>query len=349
MSNDITDSDVPNDVLDIYSKPEIKVTELKPSYHKELFIQLEGYGVDVTVVNAIRRTIMDEIPVYGIHRSNIKVEHKRNKCIYDNDTIYCQFESLPIFDIPNDFELESPQLYLNTPELKTEFRTFVQDIDLNSEIEPYVPTKKPSKIELTLSYQNTSNESRYVSTHDITLRIDDKVVDNYKKHPKVDIFGLRPGQEIHVKANAVLGIAKYNAIWEAATFAYHNEISPTKYTLKYETIGQLHQKDIYNKSLKILVAQLSSLQNYVEKTVKPVGGIRFEQTLKGVNDTLGGVITRTLQKCTLVRVASYVKEHAFIDSIIISFALEDESKDPVTVFLDALTYLRKLFTAAKLD
>ena len=65
------------------------------------------------------RTIMMSIPIYGFHRSNIHIEVEKSKNMYNNDLIYNQIETLPIFDIPNYFDLENPETFLSNDVMKT--------------------------------------------------------------------------------------------------------------------------------------------------------------------------------------------------------------------------------------
>lgn len=348
MSDPIIDSKNPNDVVDIYGEPKVTVKVLKSDYFKELKLQIEGPDVGPAMMNAIRRTIMEDIPVYGIHHSNLFVDHKRCNYMYDNDLMGCQFEALPIFDIENSFELESPLLYLSTPALKEQFSVYLQDVDPEREMRQFVP-KKVKKVEIGLSYKNTSNVPYYVSTHDLVLKVDGEIVDSYKKYTHVDILVLNPGQEVHLKALATPGIAKYHAIWEASTLAIHEKITPTKYILTYETIGQLDKVVIFQKALNILAAQLINLRDYVKENIKPVGTKEFKKHLKGVGDTLGGVITQTLQRCPLVEIAGFTKDHMFINTGLMAFrVIEKTKKDPVEVLIDVFDYLIKMFQGIKI-
>ena len=352
MSEYTFSSNVPNDVIDVYAKPDIKVKSLKPKYSDELRVQLEGKSVDNSVVNALRRTAMEWVAVYGVHRSNCYIDHKKCKYMYNNDFMYNLLETLPFYDIDNDFDLENPELYLQTPELRSAFPAFIQDRPTDEEIIPYIP-KRTKKVEITIGYKNNSNEDHFVSTHDIILRIDGAVSDSYKKHDHVCICVIKPGEEINLRAEATLGIAKIHAIWEACTQAFHEEITPMKYILYYETLGQLHQLDIFRKSTVILIKQLQSLYEYNKKHVKDEGGKQFREEYKGLDHTIGNLLATTLQKCTLVRSAAYTMDHLFINTVVVEFIIQDTTKiGTVQVLLDTISYLIKVFQAidkSKLD
>ena len=129
MINDgfIVDSDVTNDIINIDKEPIVTVKFLKSEIPEELIIEIQGMSVDNSVVNAIRRPIMNDIPVYGLHRSNIHIEVKKSSHMYDNDKIYCQLETLPLYGIPNNFDLENPEIYLSNDVMKKNYSNFIQE------------------------------------------------------------------------------------------------------------------------------------------------------------------------------------------------------------------------------
>ncbi len=58
------------------------------------------------------------IPIYAFHRSNIFIELDKSRHMYNNDLIYNQIETLPIFDIPNYFDLENQKYFYQMMFLK---------------------------------------------------------------------------------------------------------------------------------------------------------------------------------------------------------------------------------------
>ena len=104
----VFDSKIANDRIDLYGQIDASVKNLQSRNENELRLQIEGANIDYSVVNALRRTILMSIPVYGFHRSNIHIEVEKSYNMYNNDLIYNQIEMLPIFDLPNYFDLEDP-------------------------------------------------------------------------------------------------------------------------------------------------------------------------------------------------------------------------------------------------
>lgn len=339
------DSNIPNDKIDIHSDPDVRIKNLKPRNNNELRIELEGLSVDYSVVNAIRRTILMSIPIYGFHRSNIFIEVEKSKHMYNNDFIYNQIETLPIFDISNDFDLENPEIFLPNEIMKSIFGSFVPEKNIAETGTKIDEPKKMSKIELSINIKNDTDTDRFVNTHDAILRVNGKVSDSYKIRKPICILVLKPGEELSLRAEANLGIAAMHSIYEATTNAIHEEITPTKYHLWYETLEQLDKNVIFTKACIILTKKLQNLMefiknNYEDKEVTDLVEIR----LYGENHTLGNLLATVLQKCQYVEKAGYQMPHPFINEIIIIYKIFPKVKyGAIKVLINCIRYLINLF------
>jgi len=338
----IFDSDVPNDSIDIHSNPKLTVRKLDPKRDAELRLEFEGQSVDNSIVNAIRRTVMMNIPIYAFHRSNITIDVKRSRHMYNNDLIYNQIETLPIYDIPNYFDLENPETFLPSEVLRNLFGTFLPEDSTEEQPEP---DKRLFKIELSIDTKNITDRAKYVSTHDAVLKINGKTSNNYLNHEPVCILVLKPGEEISLRAEANLGINKMNAIYDATTNAILDEISYTKFHLWYETLGQLDKNIIFTKACIILTKKLENLsqfleKNYEERRVEE----KIEIDLHGEDHTLGNLLATVLQKSKYVSKAGYLMKHPFGDIMTIRYLLKSDSKlGPIRVLIDSCQYLVKVF------
>jgi DNA-directed RNA polymerase subunit L len=343
----IFESTITNDRIDIHADPDVHIKNLKPRNKNELRIEIEGASVDYSVVNAIRRTILMSIPIYGFNRSNIFIDVEKSKHMYNNDFIYNQIETLPIFDIPNNFDLENPEIFLPNEVIKNIFGSFMPENELiEQDISKFSDSnKKLLKIELTINIKNNTNTDKFVSTHDAILRIDGKISNSYKIRKPICILVLKPTEEISLRAEANLGIAAMHAAYEATTNAIHEEITPTKYHLWYETLEQLDKKVIFTKACIILTKKLQNLMEFIEKKYgdKNVSDL-VEIRLHGENHTLGNLLATTLQKCQYVEKAGYQMPHPFINEIVISYKIIPKSKyGTIKVLLICIDYLVRLF------
>lgn len=361
------DSDVNNDIVDIYAIPDAKSKILKKS--DDFCIELSGKAIDYSIVNSIRRTVLQSIPIYGFNRAHITID-KKNKCMYNFDMFYNQIESLPIFDLPNDFDLENPELFLPDIVMKKIFGRFVRprnyttntvqvptdDSDLESSersVNPTITTddadinKKLLLIEFSISIKNSTDEDIFVSTHDAVLKINGKQVDSYIKRRPICLFVIKPTEHVSLRAEANLGIADMHAAYEATINAYYHEITLSKYNLFYETLGQLDNISIFKKSCIILKKKLENLKVYIKSqySTEPSRDKMMILELYGENNTLGNLLTTGLQKCTLVKQAGYMQPHLFINKIIINYSLIPDKKGagPIKVLTDTIDYLIKIF------
>lgn len=346
----INEIKISNDKIDIDSEPNITVTEMKTEFDNEYMIQLSGGSVDNSIVNSLRRTIMQYIPIYGYNRENIVINTSKSHHMYTNDMIYNQIETLPIFDIANDFDLENPNLYLaNNKVMVKLFGHFTQQKMANTRkisVETIIDeNKKILQIEFILNYKNETLKDYFVNTHHAVFKINNVVSKSYIKRTPIDILVLKPGEEIYLKATANLGMDILHASYEATTHAFHKKINNTTYHLWYETLGQIENKIILNKACQILVKKLEYLKSYINdlRNESDVTN-KVEINIYGENHTLGHIITTALQKCKYVIMAGYCMPHVFTDHVKISYILEEKyEKKSIKILIKCIDYLIKVY------
>jgi DNA-directed RNA polymerase subunit L len=343
-------SDVPNDIVDIYGDIDVTVKKIETKKKTELTATLEGYNIDHVIANTIRRAVLLYIPIYGFHRSNIIIENEKSVHMYNNDLIYNLLETLPIYDIPNYFDITDPEVFMPNEIMKILFNKFLpaKYIEENTEPKEEDTDKKLFNIELMMNIKNTTQDFKFVSTHDAVIKIDGKVSNSYQVREPISILVLKPGENISFTATANLGIASMHAIYEATTTAVSLENNHMSYTINYETLEQLDKNIIFIKACAILIKKLEALIKYIDKKYKDstehLESEIIEIELYGEDDTLGNLITNILQKCTLTKKAGYAVPHPLISSVIIRYKMEKNSKkDPIVLFIDVLIYLIKLF------
>lgn len=350
----IFENSIKNDEIDIYKTPDVKIEIIKTDKSDKFSASIEGKNIDESIVNAIRRCILLYIPIYGFYRTNIHIDNERSSNMYNNDMIYNILETIPLFDIPNLFDLENPELFLPDDVMKSMFGKYIQTTHVDIEEmerrdnEPIRndPDKKHFNIEISLAIKNTDKEYLFVTTHHLVMRIDDKIVDNYKKHPPLTMVILRQGEELYFSATANIGIAKIHAAYEATTTAYHNQITPSKYILNYKSLGQLDPSLIFYKSCIILVKKLQILMDYIKDKYSNYDSKDDFTTIEliGAEHTLGFLLATILQKCVHVREAGYVMKHPLEGIITIKYRLMEESKKgSIIVLIDCIKYLINLF------
>lgn len=347
----IFESDVTNDQVDIYSEPKMKMKQIITDDPDEFCVQMEGNCIDRSVSNAIRLTIMKRIPIYGFHRHNIFVENEKSYNMYNNDMIYNLIETLPIFDIPNFFDLEDPEIFLPDDIMREIFGKFIQDKKIEkNDVEKPESKKNLFRIELILNVVNTTDTYKFVSTHDAILRIDGKNATSYTKRDPIDILVLKPNEQLSLRAEANLGISMMSAIYEATTNVISKELTSKKYEIIYESLGQLSSPIIFQKACTILIKKLENLNKYIKKAyaIEPNKAEYVEFKLYGEDHTISNLIATTLQKCDYIMEAGYIKPHPLIEQVTIRYKLKPKTKiGPIKVFTDVIYYLIKLYQAIK--
>jgi DNA-directed RNA polymerase subunit L len=348
----IYDSPIVNDTIDLNGKIDVHLKQLQTDNPDKMILKIEGNSIDNSIVNALRRTILLSIPIWGFHRSNIVIDVDKTKYMYNNDLVYNLIETLPLFDIPHKYDLESPETFLPNNVMKALFSKFLPEKYIEEEKEgtnDMKPSKKLPKIELSINIKNNSDTYKFVSTHDCVLRIDGKISDSYKQRDPICILVLKPKEEFYLWAEANLGISKIHAIYEATTNAYYKEISPTSFELMYETLGQLTKEDIFEKACIILFKKLENLHKYISKTFKERSPEELiEIDLYGEDATLGKLLATILQKCKYVQAAGFCIPHPFIDRVVVKYKLHKDNKDPINVLLICIDYLIRLFQTIRI-
>jgi len=344
MENFLFDSDVKNDRIDLDGPIDIRMKKLSTELDTFRY-NLKGKTMDVSVSNAIRRTILQLIPIYGFNRKNIFIEHEKCKYMYNNDLIYNQIETLPIYNIANYFDLEDPETFLPEETQHAVFGNFSQErIPSRTETQENDERKKIFNIELMLNVLNETNDNMFVTTHQAVLKIDNKISNSYKKHKAISIIVLKPGEEIHLRAVANLNISLEDAAYEATTNVVSKEISTSEYEIIYETLNQLPTDIIFTKACTIMSKKLEKLQKYIEDEyshpeIDSNGHIEIQ--LYGETHTLGFLLSRALQKCDLVDKAGYYLPSPFINNVVIHYVTS--KKNPIQVCIKVIKYLRRLF------
>lgn len=339
------DSDVANDVID-YDKVRVKVSLDEPEVPEELRIRLKGACIDYSIVNAIRRTIGEHIPIYAFPSAQIEVDHKHSLSMYNNDMIKGQIEMLPIYDVENPFDLEDPELYLPTEVMKSIFSEFLPEKEIAEDEQVDQDAEKNlTRIELHISFKNRTDEKHYLGTHDAVLKINGKVSDGYLKRKNIYLLVLKPGEEMHLRATANLATAQFHAAYEATTNPLHEEIADDEYVINYETLGQLDKYTIFDKALKILIKKLENIGAYMQsKYPEEPDEKTISIELIGENATIGGLYSAALKKSPHTTRGTSFIPHPMNRSVVITYTMAPKSKvKPIALFTMTTEYLIKVF------
>jgi DNA-directed RNA polymerase subunit L len=294
---------------------------IKSSNNEEAIFNITGENAIPSTINAIRRTILREIPIYGLPTSNIFIE--KNTSIYDNDQLRIRFGNIPLQNYSNKL-------------------TYIDNSISNIESE--------NKIEMYLNVINNTKSNLNVTTNDLTFVINDEQVNNLYDTKRPHLFlKLKPEQEIKFRSVPCIGKASMNDIWSCG-HCYYSEKKENMYEFVIETLGQLTCKEILSKSCDIIIEKLKIIEinigdNYKDSKINDHNKIQI--ILHNEEHTMGNLITTALQLHTNTIYAGYKKDHPLINEIVIN--LETSSTNPLNTFFSVISDLKKLYGKLKTD
>ena len=139
-----------------------------------------------------------------------------------------------------------------------------------------------------------------------------------------------------------------NATYEATTNVISKDISPTKYEITYETLGQLDGLTIFHKACIILIHRLENLHEYLKATypTDPADSTdMIKITLQGEEHTLGYLLQTTLQRSEkFIAEAGYTIAHPQIEIVDLIYSVKPKSKiGRIEVLIETISYLIRLY------
>lgn len=309
----------------------------------EMQILFQGKSIDNSVVNALRRVSLEEIPTYAFHPDTFKVTY--NDTVRNNDmlfkTYFCQF-CIP--DLKHNVII-LPRKYWDGVDYK------------NPKRERHSSDKKD--IEIVVNVHNDTTENMFVHTHEHMKYYEDGelVVNKIKKEQSELIAELRPNETIRFSAKAVVGVnlIKGNGIFAAARSAYFERLDnegnkdleedKVDYKFTVHSLGQLSELEIMKRSCQILVKKLDDLKTNVNDKVKKLvdTSIRLNLNVENESHTLGNLLQSRLQEHPKVIGASYTKRDLLVPEIQLHIETDTKKDDPVKILGQVIDDLKNLF------
>ena len=321
----------------------------------------EMHDVDLAVANAIRRTILTDIPVVGFRgEDSPSLNVLKNNGPLHNEFMLHRFGLIPIHF--NDEIVES----FNTDDY---------------EFELYVENKGASMLNVTTKDFKVRKHGSELPAKEVTQLFPANPVT--KEH--ILITRLRQGEELHVKGQAVLDIARSHAGFSPGfcTFSYmqdpvkaasatnvldkeraykRNEHGdPVAYQFRIESVCGLTPYYLVHKSLQVLRKKLDKIQTELYQdpseyvTVRPwAGGVNetaagemtgMEFVFQNEDDTLGSLLQSLMynhyirekhvtERGRNVAYVGYVCPHPLERTMILRIVFEEDA--PIVEYIEAL-------------
>lgn len=339
-----TPAEDPSDRIRLDRPPRLKV-----AYEErdgEAHLTLTGPVAYTAIANAYRRTLLAEIPVWAWHTSEIVVDREGTQTRYNYDQIRNQISWLPPpYEISNAFDVEDPHLYLPNDTLRALYSGYTRDRQPDEPTQPDLGHKILSQVEASCRVINHNSSVRYVTTHDLQLKIDGQTSDNYTRYPPVALIDLGPGERLTWHARATLGISRMSAIYSAVCAVRHLEIEGG-YEVVWETLRQHSLRETARKAAIILRRKTEILLEYLTSESEPVEKVQVSEyrlVLYEEDDTLAGAVACILASARGVEAASYIRPHLAVRTVEIGWRVE-EGIEGLEVMQDVLRYLIQLWT-----
>ncbi|AXN91021.1 putative DNA-dependent RNA polymerase subunit Rpb3/Rbp11 [Namao virus] len=311
-------------------------TETSYPFVTHLRLRFKGSAVNCTLLNTIRRTAMELIPIYGFDRSDIQIV--KNTSVYNNDEISLRVSLLPIIKVENTvktleriFEFEN-EINMSFYDQSTE------DINVLKKKEEEKNLEKKLNFIMEVNVKNKNSQVIAVTTDDAHFFYNGesvKVNPYFEKNIKFLIVHLKPGEEIVFTAYSSLYIplhkkgSVFSAVSNAIVYEPNEETSNDKEDdlyLELFSIGQLPESEIYMRSLTVIKMKLELLEALLIKKINHITQDKLRGNLKINNEsfTFGNLITHFIQDHPDILFAGCEVENLLVRSIVIKY----EKKSP---------------------
>jgi len=313
-----------NSKFEIKEKKYLKKNGLNDSELTLLFT-----GLDVSIINSLRRISLNYVPIYSFCKESIIIEN--NTSIYDNDYMKIRLSQITIPNLKNDLFFLEDKYWKNINYSNTEREKHKNDKDL---------------FQLIINSENNTNEIMNVTTNDCLQILNDKKLNKFdNKYPHL-IIKLRPGESFKCKADAVLGVGNRNNIWSSVKNIFYDNLDEHKFLLTIKSTGQLNEYDILKKSCDIMIHKLNTIKNLLlNNSSTNKNSLELETIISNENHTLGNVLTTSLQKNKNISYAGYSKPDLLIKEIKIK--ITSKNKTPIFYLVQTCNELIKIYENIK--
>jgi DNA-directed RNA polymerase subunit L len=292
---------------------ELHKQEFKNLQQSQLILEISGKSATCTLVNSLRRLVIDYIPTYAFTKELITIE--RNSSVFDNDYMALRLSQITPQKIQNKIEFLEDKYWKEINYSNPERLKHPDDKTL---IEFYINTK------------NNTKDILNVTTNDSKMYVDGEEIKMFdEKYPHL-IVKLKPEQTFICRCVGSLGVGKRHNIWSAVSTAYYEEIAENKYKLFIESQGQMDEYDALYKACTIMKEKILYTREYIKDnydTPQMKNEKKISIKIENEDHTLGNVLTEAIQHNKGILYAGLSKPYFMVDTIIIK--LESVEKNPL--------------------
>lgn len=298
-------------------------TNLKSDFNDQINFQINSNDeLKVSFINALRRILLTNIPIYGI--SEKKTQFTKNSSMLDNLFLSHRLYLSPII---NDDNLD------------------IENINISLD-------KKNNSEDIISVYLND-----FIVKNGEEI-IDNK---NFFKYPNILFAKLKPNQEIILNTKLHKGTAKdlgaglspvctafYHFVYDKNSddenrervFDKDKNDNPSKYNFTIESCGNYEPKQLMNKSFEVLKQKLNSIKDdlinksgeKVELIKSPIVLDAIDINIKNENETIGNLLTKYMINDEL-KYCGYNIPHPLKSLLVIRISMNDNSKEAISNFV----------------
>ncbi|AYV79845.1 MAG: putative DNA-dependent RNA polymerase subunit Rpb3/Rpb11 [Faunusvirus sp.] len=342
------------------TKFDIKLTPLiyndKHITDTRLELQFKGKHVNYILLNTLRRTILQLVPIYAFDKRYITIS--KNSSVFNNDEMKDRLSNFPVINIENSVSnldhvdrLEK-QVYDDLIEHETppEEPIVVMTADNlaatvdEDAITAIDPTKIASITELNMRVDRVNNTDAVlnVTTRDCQFFLNGKLIDNIYPDD-ILVIQLKPSEYFSSVCIAKLGIALKSDIWTPTSICVHEEINMNEYIFKLEACSQLDEFELIRRACAITNRKIAKIKNIIVNKKYDSSEHKGKIILTSETHTIGNIFTDVLQNHPNILFAGYKQDHQLIAEIQIDYrtnggksinVIFDEVTDTITAIFD---------------
>ena len=249
-----------------------------------LTLDISGKDVNYAIINSLRKVCIDQIPIYALHRSKIKI--LRNNSVFDGTDMEVRLSQLPIKRIEHNVHMLPLKYYKNVNFADQKLERHPDD---NLNIEFYLNTKNTGP-----------NKLLYVTTDDLRISINNDIIPNnkmFKGKEPITLIQLRPDEEFECSMKGVLAVGELDGIFNASN-SYYDEITENHYIFSIESNGQFTEYKLLLRGIDIIIEKIKIIKENISQSQYKIiltenNSVKIE--IKNEDHTCGGPICYMLQ------------------------------------------------------
>lgn len=292
----------------------------------KLIFNIKGNDINEVVLNTLRRTILESVPIYNFDIFNFE----KNTSVFHNTFMELRLRNMPVWGIDNEvvFLKESNEIINTRDDSDDEF-----EYNTNKQID----TSTLKQLTMYINFKNNSNNIVTVSTEHAKFYFAQEQINN-PYSIRIPIIKLQPEQEISFSAITNINIEKINPVYSPCSVCFFKIKSDNDYDFILESRGQITEKRIIDVAIQNIIKNMNNILKELKTHTYENEGIII---INKENHTMGNLITRGLQQHSNIEFAGYNMPHPLSNIIHIHYKIN--KINIIKAIEDVIDYYTDLF------